>query len=166
MILTGVLEGDKLARAQRAWNSVMEPQWAEWEAERAKGSGFARTAGGGFAEGTSVARRYFDLKGLMDTDEELWIDLMDSPKFRPCISRFAGGGDDEGEPGGGNDVYHGVARVSGVGGRVIPPDTDTRYSERPIGYLAWHRVRPTPITTAFATCARMSPGRAPTPPTT
>ena len=34
MILTGVLEGDKLARAQRAWNEVMEPQWAEWEAEQ------------------------------------------------------------------------------------------------------------------------------------
>ena len=67
----------------------MEPQYAAWEAERAKGSGFSRTAGGGFAEGTSVARRYFDLKGLMDADEELWIDLMDNPKFRPCISRFA-----------------------------------------------------------------------------
>lgn len=84
-----MLEEEQLARAQRVWSSVMEPQCAAWEAERAKGSGFSRTAGGGFAEGTSVARRYFDLKGLMDADEELWIDLMDNPKFRPCISRFA-----------------------------------------------------------------------------
>ena len=76
---------------------------------------------------------------LTETDEELWIDMMDSPKFRPCISRFAGGGDDAGEPGKGNDVYHGVARVGGPGGRVLPPDTDLRYSAQPIGYLAWHR---------------------------
>jgi ectoine hydroxylase-related dioxygenase (phytanoyl-CoA dioxygenase family) len=55
-----------------------------------------------------------------------------------------GGGDEDGEPGGGNDVYHGVARVGGVGGRVIPPDTDPRYSEAPIGYLAWHRDEPPP----------------------
>jgi hypothetical protein len=137
VILTGILEGERLERAQRVWNSVMEPQYAAWEAERAKGRGFSRTAGGGFAEGTTVARRYFDLKGLMDADEELWIDMMDSPTFRPVISRFAGGGDEEGEPGGGNEVYHGIARVGGVGGRVIPPDTDPRYSEQPMGYLAW-----------------------------
>lgn len=137
VILTGILEGDRLERAQRVWNSVMEPQYAAWEEERAKGRGFSRTAGGGFAEGTNVARRYFDLKGLMDADEELWIDMMDSPKFRPVISRFAGGGDEDGEPGGGNEVYHGIARVGGVGGRVIPPDTDPRYSDQPMGYLAW-----------------------------
>ena len=80
----------------------------------------------------------------MDADEEVWIDMMDSPKLRPVISRFAGGGDEDGEPGSGNDVYHGVARVGGVGGRVIPPDTDTRYSEEPMGYLGWHRDIPPP----------------------
>jgi hypothetical protein len=145
VIIPGIIEGERLARAQSAWNALMEPQYAIWEAERAKGSGgFRRTEGGGFAEGTTVSRRYFDLKGLMEADEEVWVDMMDSPKFRPVISRFAGGGDEDGEPGPGNDVYHGVARVSGVGGRVIPPDTDTRYSDEPMGYLGWHRDHPPP----------------------
>ena len=37
--------------------AVMAPKQAAWEAEREKGVGFARAAGGGFARGTKVARR-------------------------------------------------------------------------------------------------------------
>ena len=134
VILHSVLEGANLARAQRVWMSLMEPQWSEWEARRAEH----------MAAGRWQAVRFFDLKGLMEADEELWIDLMDSPKFRPCATRFAGGGGFEGEVGAGQEHYHGVARVSGVGGRVVPPDTDTRYSEAPLGYGGWHRDIPPP----------------------
>jgi hypothetical protein len=96
---------------------------------------------------------------------------MDHPKITPLLTHFAGGGDIEGNPGAGNDVYHGIAQVLSYpgnkcpdlynfsvwldllyfrvvqhnwgltypeqvgpcGGRVLPPDTNTRYSPEPIG---------------------------------
>ena len=129
VILRGVMAGERLARAQQVWTSLMEPQWAEWEARRAEN----------MAAGRWQAVRFFDLQGLMEADEDLWLDLMDAPAFRPCATRFAGGGGFEGEVGPGQEHYHGVARVGGVGGRVVPPDTDTRYSVAPLGYGGWHR---------------------------
>ena len=91
VIIKGVLEGEALERAQRAWNSVMEPQWAAWEAERAKGVGFVRAAGGGFAAGTKVARRYFDLKGLFGTLAQSFPRWPSSAFTTPTAAATGGG---------------------------------------------------------------------------
>ena len=138
LVIEGVLQGAELARAQEAWMGAMVPKQVAWEAEREKGVGFARSAGGGFASGTNVARRFFDLGSLSEVDD-CFIELMDHPAITPVMTHFAGGGDVGGNPGSGNDVYHGIAQVGGCGGRVLPPDTDRRYSPAPIGYLGWHR---------------------------
>jgi hypothetical protein len=138
LVIPDVLAGAELSYAQAAWSKVQEPKQAEWEAEREKGNGFAHQAGGGFASGTNVARRFFDLGQLCEVDD-CFVELMDHPKITPVVTHFAGGGDIHGNPGIGNDVYHGIAQVAPCGGRVLPSDTNKRYSPEPVGYLAWHR---------------------------
>ena len=150
-VVEGVLEGAALAEAQAAYTAVMQPAWAEWEAERAKGVGFAGAAGGGFASGTTVARRYFSLGNLAEVDD-CFVELMDHPKIVPLATHFAGGGDVDGNPGDGNELWHGIAQTQPCGGTVLPPDTDTRYSPRPLGYLGVSAASYRPIFRIAAHC--------------
>ena len=45
------------------------------------------------------------LEYAFPADEDLWLDLMDAPAFRPCATRFAGGGGFEGEVGPGDIIF-------------------------------------------------------------
>eukprot|EP01050_Picozoa_sp_SAG11_P034140 SAG11_NODE_11926_length_731_cov_0.895570_1_plen_212_part_10 len=87
VVIPKVLQGEELSRAQAAWSAVMNPAWEKWEAERAKGKGYRHAAGGGFAEGTNVARRYFDLPGPLSATDDIFVELMDHPLITPVVNR-------------------------------------------------------------------------------
>ena len=80
--MEGVLAGEALRRAQAAWRSAQLPVEQRW------------------AEGNPVSRdgradldfaTYFDIPELMSVDD-VFIDLIDSPKLVPLLSCVCGRG--------------------------------------------------------------------------
>ena len=68
-------------------------------------------------------------------DDDVFIDLIDSPKLTQLLSQIVGnGGLEEGEVAGGG----GTARFFLISGRVVPPGGNAH------GYVQWHKDTPRP----------------------
>ena len=112
-----VLAPAQLARAQAAWQQRQPAVQEEWEAK-------------GRPDG------FFDIPNLLELDDA-FIDLVDSPKIVPMMSRVTGfeaALDPDRSVGSASTT--GCMRVGGMSGRVVPtlePGED--------GYTWWHNVR-------------------------
>ena len=79
VFLRDVLPPEMLPRAQAAWTAAEERAQAEWEAKMAAG-----------ADGlTQQDQRFFDLPNLLSEDD-VFIDMVDSPALVPVLSRLTG----------------------------------------------------------------------------
>lgn len=77
------------------------------------------------------------MQDLLSCDD-IFIDLVDSPKLVPLLSMVAGrGGLDPGDSIG-SSGYHGTMRVGGMVGRVVPSEDNDE------GYTRWHHDHPQP----------------------
>ena len=107
----------QLARAQAAWQQRQPAVQEEWEAK-------------GRPDG------FFDIPNLLELDDA-FIDLVDSPKIVPMMSRVTGfeaALDPDRSVGSASTT--GCMRVGGMSGRVVPtlePGED--------GFTWWHNVR-------------------------
>jgi ectoine hydroxylase-related dioxygenase (phytanoyl-CoA dioxygenase family) len=120
-VLTDVLQGDALMRAQDAWrraDAELRPGWEEeqrrWRQQQADAEG-----------GT------YSIPELTERDD-VFLELVDHPKLVGLLSHVAGAGGLEAatmQPEGSR--YHGTMRMGGaMSGLVVPPN--------PLGYTCWH----------------------------
>ena len=86
-VVPDAVQGEALARLQRAWLRESAAAREVWEAEKSKGQ---EPQGMGFAGGTWVARTYFDLPRFAEADPS-FRDLLDNPRVFPLIRSVMGG---------------------------------------------------------------------------
>ena len=123
------VSGKALERLQSAWLRESVPARAAWEAEKAKGTG---PDGMGYADGTWVARTYFDLPRFAEADPS-FRDLLDNPKVLPLIKAVMGG----------------KVVLDQIQGRTVPsgPGINQDGADVAAGYVGWHRDSPDHIAT-------------------
>ena len=156
-VIPRVLEGEALERARAAWlrreavarrkyeeeRALAPPLTAEerLEAERRNpqslfnSDGRPVTRADGSAVGHGAYRTFFDTDHLAEEDD-VFVELIDSPKAVPLLSMVVGnGGLQKGET---YDRNYGTVRLRGISGRVVPPEGNSD------GYCVWHQDVPPP----------------------
>ena len=125
LVVPRVLVGERLLRAQRAYAAAMAEPRHEWEQERARGEGIGREGGLRWATGSDAYRTFYSGKftDLM-AEDDVFLDLVDSPKLLPVLMRVVGLGGlaEDGAAVPAVSPYNGMARSGGMTPRVVPSE--------------------------------------------
>ena len=123
ILLHNILPQEKRPRAQAAWNRAQERAEAEWHARRISGPN-----NGGLDDSQLL---YYDIPNLL-AEDDVFLDMIDSPALVPVLSRITGTPDALDPQSSLRAAgYTGCMRVGGMGGRIVPTESDTD------GYTRW-----------------------------